>query len=111
LENQPAVASRLERALFVQGFEVLHLENDEAYQDALLETIRVTEKIGAVVIYSGEPIDAATKKRLASELKHQLFDLSGKNENTNDEEVFRRGLELADSLRFAKPQHNQEEVD
>jgi sulfate adenylyltransferase large subunit len=109
-ENQPAPASRLERALFDQGFEVLRLENDEASPDGLLEAIRVTQKIGAVFIYSGESLDTATKLRLASEVRRQLFDFSRKNENANDEEVFRRALTLAGSLRFAKPQDNQEEA-
>src|SRR6266404_364133 len=103
LENQPALASRLERALFDQGFEVLHVESGEASPDALIEMIRVAEKVGAVLIYSGETIDAVTKKRFASEAKHQLFDLSRRNENSSEEEVFRRALALADSLRFAKP--------
>ncbi len=110
LENQSALASKLERALFDQGFEVLHVESGEASPDALIEMIRVAEKVGAVLIYSGETIDAVTKKRFASEAKHQLFDLSRRNENTGEEEVFRRALALADSLRFAKPQNNQEEV-
>ncbi len=110
LENQSALASRLERAFFDQGFEVLHVESGEASPDALIEMIRVAEKVGAVLIYSGETIDAVTKKRFASEAKHQLFDLSRRNENSSEEEVFRRALALADSLRFAKPQNNQEEV-
>jgi bifunctional enzyme CysN/CysC/sulfate adenylyltransferase subunit 1 len=109
-ENQPAPASRLERALFDQGFEVLRLENDEASPDELLEAIRVTQKIGAVFIYSGEPLDAATKLRVASEVKHQVFDLSRKNKYADDEEVYRRALVLAESLRFIKRQNNQEEA-
>jgi sulfate adenylyltransferase large subunit len=110
LENQPALASRLERALFDRGFEVLHLESDEASPTAFLETIRVTRRLGIVVIYSGEPVDAMAKERLFAEVEHRLFDLSLNNENTNDEEVFQRALAVADSLRFAKPQNNQEEV-
>jgi len=110
LENQPALASSLERALFDRGFEVLHLESGEASSGAFLETIRATRKVGIVVIYSGESIDTLVKKALFSEVEHRLFDLSLNNENTNDEEVFQRALALADSLRFAKPQNNQEEV-
>jgi bifunctional enzyme CysN/CysC len=110
LEDQSALASRLERALFDQGLEVLYLQSGEASLDTLIETIRVTERLGAVLIYSGEGLDALTKQRLASEVKHQLFDLSQKNENANDEEVFRRALALAASLWLAKPQDHQEEV-
>jgi sulfate adenylyltransferase large subunit len=110
LENQPALASRLERALFEQGFEVLHLDGDEASLYALLETIRATQRIGAISIYSGDPLDAGAKERLVAGVKHRLFDLSRKNENADDEEVFRRALALAGALRFAKPQNKQEEV-
>ncbi len=108
LENRPALASRLERALFEQGFEVLHLNADEAFRNALLDTVRAAQRIGAISIYSGNPLDIETKQRLASEVKPQLIDFSQKTEN--DEELFRRALTLADSLRLAKPQDNQEEV-
>ena len=109
LENQPALASKLERALFDRGFEVLHFD-DEASGGTLLDTVRAAQRIGAVSIYSGVPLDIETKQRLASEPNPRLFDLSPKNENPNDGHVFRRALALADSLRFAKPQKNQEEV-
>jgi sulfate adenylyltransferase large subunit len=110
LENRPALASRLERALFEQGFEVLHLNDDEASRYALLDAVRAAQRIGAVSIYSGDPLEPETKQNLASEAKSRLFDLCGKDENANDEELFRRALALADSLRLAKPQNNQEKV-
>jgi sulfate adenylyltransferase large subunit len=110
LGNQPALASRLERALFEQGFEVLHLDGDQASRHEIVETIRATQGIGAISIWSGDALDAGTKERLVAEVKPRLFDLSRENENTDEEEVFRRALSLADSLRFAKPQNNQEEV-
>ena len=110
LENQPALASRLERALFEQGFEVLHLDDDEASPYAFLYAVRAAQRMGGVSIYSGEALDTETKQQLASEGKPRLFDLSRKNENANDEELFRRVLALADSLRFAKPQDTQEKV-
>jgi hypothetical protein len=111
LENQPALASRLERALFEQGFEVLHLDGDEASRDSLLETIRLTQRMGGISIYSGDPLDAGVKERLRAEVKHRLFDLSRKNENASEEEVFRRTLAWADGLRIRKPQNQHEEVD
>jgi bifunctional enzyme CysN/CysC/sulfate adenylyltransferase subunit 1 len=110
LENRPALASQLERALFEQGFEVLHLNDGEASPDALLDAVRATQRMGAVSIYSGDLLDTETKQRLASEVKPRLLDLSRKNENASDEELFRRALTLADSLRFAKAQNNQEKV-
>jgi bifunctional enzyme CysN/CysC/sulfate adenylyltransferase subunit 1 len=110
LENRPALASRLERALFEQGFEVLHLNDGGASPDALLGAVRATQRIGAVSIYSGDLLDTVTKQRLASEAEPRLLDLSLENENANDEELFRRALALADSLRLARPQNNQEKA-
>jgi sulfate adenylyltransferase large subunit len=110
LENQPVLASRLERAFFDRGFEVLHVNVDEASPDMLIHAVHAAQRIGAISIYSGDALDAETKDRLAVEAKHPLFELSRKNENTADEEVLRRALELADSLRLAKPQENQEEA-
>ena len=110
LENRPALASRLERALFEQGFEVLHLNDDQASPHALLDAFRAAQKIGAISIYSGDPLDTETKQSLASEARPRLLDLSPENENANDEELFRRALALADSLQFAKPQDIQGKV-
>jgi len=110
LENQPALASRLERALFERGFEVLHLNDAEASPYALLDAVRAAQRIGAVSIYSGDLLDIETKQRLASEVTPRLLDLSQKNANANDEELFRHALTLADSLRLAKPQNNQGKV-
>jgi len=106
LENKPALASKLEGVLFDQGFEVVHLNDHEALRYAGLAVHRT----GAVLIYSGHALDTETKQQLASEVRLRLFDLSAKNENFNDEELFRRALVLADSLRLARPEENQEKV-
>jgi sulfate adenylyltransferase large subunit len=110
LENRAALASRLERALFDQGFEVAHLESSGASRDAFLETIRTTRRLGVISIYSGAPIDGPTRKQLSSEVQQQLFDLSLRNESADDHDVLRRGLALADSLRFREPHHDYKEV-
>jgi bifunctional enzyme CysN/CysC/sulfate adenylyltransferase subunit 1 len=109
LENQPALASRLERALFEKGFEVQHLGSDESSPDAFLETIRATRRLGLISIFSRRAFDTVELQQLASEAKPQFFDFSRENENANDEEIFRRALALADSLRIAEPQTDQEE--
>jgi sulfate adenylyltransferase subunit 1 len=105
LENQPILASRVERALFEQRFLVLHL--DEASSHSILEAIRTTQSLGAIAIYSGDAFDAETKHRL--QVNTRLFDLSPKNEHPTDEKVLRRALELADSLRFAKLEDKEED--
>jgi len=111
LENRPALASRLERVLFERGFEVLHLDGAAASPGALAQTIRATLGIGAVSIYSGDVLDAETKEQLVTDVKAKLFELSRENENANDEEIFRRALTLAESLRFAKLESDEKEAD
>jgi bifunctional enzyme CysN/CysC/sulfate adenylyltransferase subunit 1 len=110
LENKPSLANRLERALFKQGFEVLHLDDHEASSYALADAIRAAHKIGAVFIYSGHALDAATKQQLSPEMRRWLLDLSPKEGALNDEEIFQHALALADSLRFAKLKEKQEKV-
>jgi hypothetical protein len=110
LANRAGLALKLERALFEKGFEVLHLDNDESSSYALQNTIRAAERIGAVSIYSGRALDSETKRRLVRELNGRLLDPSGENEEAGDEEVFRRALTLADSLRLAKRQSNEGEA-
>jgi hypothetical protein len=108
LQDEPAVASQLERTLFEQGFQVLHLDDQESPFYALPDAIRAAHAIGAVLIYSGPVLDVATKQRLASQIELRLLELS--RESRSDEELLRRALSLADSLRIAKPQENQEKA-
>jgi hypothetical protein len=107
LENQPALASRLERALFEQGFEVLHLAN-EVSSSSLLAALCATQRFGGISIYSGGALSAADKQQLASEANSRLFDFA---QNHDNKEIFPRALAFADSLRFAGVQSIREEAD
>jgi sulfate adenylyltransferase subunit 1 len=109
-EGQPTLASRLERALFEQGFEVLQLSDRKAHTYVLIDAIRAAHAIGAVLIYSGHALDTETKQQLAFEIGPPLLDLSEKSGHFDDEGLFRRALALADSLRIAKPGKNEERV-
>jgi sulfate adenylyltransferase subunit 1 len=110
LENQPALALRLESALFEQGFEVLHFDDRDASSPLLLDAVHATHRLGAVFIYSGVALDTKTKQRLASGMMPRLLDLARESESFDEKEVLRRALALADSLRIAKPAERQEEV-
>jgi sulfate adenylyltransferase large subunit len=105
LANQTALAARLERALFERGFLVLHL--DLASPHTILETIRVTQSLGAISIYSGDALDPETKHRLADQASARLFDLPRKNEKPTYEAVLQRAFEIANSLRFRKSQDKE----
>jgi bifunctional enzyme CysN/CysC/sulfate adenylyltransferase subunit 1 len=110
LENRPRVASKLERALFEKGFEVLLLGGSAESPNAILDAIRTTQRIGAVAIYFGDALDAEAKERLATEANPRLYEISRQSESASDEQLFLRCLALANSLWLVKPQENQEEA-
>jgi sulfate adenylyltransferase subunit 1 len=110
LPNQPSLATRLERALFDQGFEVLHLDAADASPETLGEMIRATHALSAISIYSGDALDPAVMERLFTEATAAPFDLSAEIENASKEEILRRALALADSLRIANSRNHQEEA-
>jgi sulfate adenylyltransferase subunit 1 len=99
LEGRPALAARLERLLFGHGFEVLHLSGPEFSRDVFPEIVRVTQKAGILVLYSGEALSKEVKHRLATEFSDRFFDLSSAPElQDNDELVARHVLARAESL-------------
>jgi len=75
-----------------------------------LDAIRATQRMGSVAIYFGDALDAAAKERLATEANHRLYEVSRHSESAGDEQLFLRGLELANSLWLVKPQENPEEA-
>jgi sulfate adenylyltransferase large subunit len=111
LQNQPALAARLERALFEHGFEALHLDGNGTSSNALLETIRTTHALGVISICSGDTLDLSNAQRRLAEPTPALFDLSAEMENASKAEILRRALALADSLRIVNSQNYQEEAD
>jgi hypothetical protein len=110
LENRPAVAAKLERALFEKGFEVLLLGGNAESPNSILDAIRTMQRIGAVVIYCGDALDAEAKERLSKETNPRMYEISRQRESASDEQLFLCGLALANSLWLVKPQENQEEA-
>jgi hypothetical protein len=99
LEGRPALAVRLERLLFERGFEALHLSGQEFSGDSFAGTVRLTQKAGIVVLYSGEALTGETKHRLAAEFCERFFDLSGAPElHGNEELAARHVLARAEAL-------------
>jgi bifunctional enzyme CysN/CysC/sulfate adenylyltransferase subunit 1 len=111
LEGGQGLATRLERNLFDQGFEVLHLTNSAVSADALSETIRVTQAAGIVVLYSGSTLNAETKRHIAAHSEGRLFDLAeSKTSHMSEEEHARQALAFAKALRLSPVEKNQDRV-
>jgi hypothetical protein len=111
LEGRQELATSLDRHLFDQGFEVLHVTNSAVSADALSETIRVTQAVGIVVLYSGRALDLETKRLIAANSEGRFFDLAeSKTSHLSEEEHARRALAFAQSLRLAGAEKNREKV-
>ncbi|PYT50153.1 MAG: sulfate adenylyltransferase subunit CysN [Acidobacteria bacterium] len=111
LEGRQALATRLERHLFEQGFEVLHLTDSAVSTVALSETIRVTQAAGIVVLYSGSDLDAETKRLIATNSEGRFFDLAeSKTSHLSEEEHAGQALAFAQALRLPRAEKNQEKV-
>ena len=111
LEGRQELAAGLERHLFDQGFDLLHLTDSAVSVDALSETIRVTQAAGIMVLYSGRALDLETKRLIAANSEGRLFDLAAsKTSHLSEEEHARQALAFAQSLRLSGAGKNREKV-
>jgi sulfate adenylyltransferase subunit 1 len=112
LEGRPALAVKLERLLFERGFEVLHLNQPGLSSDSFADTVRLAQKAGIVVLYSGGSLSEEAKRRVAAEFSNRFFDLiSAPRLHGSDEEITRNVLALAESLRLVdEPRKNRGRV-
>jgi bifunctional enzyme CysN/CysC/sulfate adenylyltransferase subunit 1 len=111
LEGRQELATSLERHLFEQGFEVLHLTDSAVSIDGLSETIRVTQAAGIVVVYSGGTLDAETKRLIATNSEGRFFDLAAsKTSHLSEEEHARQALAFAQALRLSPAEKNLDRV-
>ncbi len=111
LEGHPALAARLDRLLFEQGFEVLHRSAPEFSGDTFAEMLRLTRSAGVVLLYSGDSLPGETKRLIATELKSSFFDLASSPElHGNEEEAARQVLAFAQTLRLVGPRKSHERV-
>jgi hypothetical protein len=75
------------------------LTGHEFSGDTFADAVRLTQKAGIVVLYSGEALSKETKQRLAAEFSERFFDLSGAPElRDSEEQITRHVLARAESL-------------
>jgi hypothetical protein len=110
LENRPELGSWLERVLFDQGFELLHWTNAEQSGGAFEHALGLAQAAGIVVIYSGEPLAAETKRGLAARFGTRVFEPAANV--AGDDEAGRQALAFARTLLLvgAKRETNREQV-
>ena len=76
VRNRPALAERLERALFARGFEVVRLTQGDLAADRLAAILRLARAAGLVVIYSADQAEADQKQALEPLPGIRCFDLA-----------------------------------
>lgn len=111
LEGRQDLATRIERRLFDQGFDVFHFTDSAVSAHALSETIRVTQAAGIVILYSGSPLDAETKRLIGTISEGRFFDLADSKISHLSEEVHAtQAIAFAQTLRLSSEEKNQDRV-
>jgi sulfate adenylyltransferase large subunit len=102
VEGRPHLAEVLERALFVEGFEVLLLRADEIPAAAMETVVKLARSMGQVIVLSAPSATADDKlwwRRLASD---RFFDLADQEIPEDEGDAIRSVLSMVGSLRIER---------
>ena len=99
VEGNPALASRLERALFDDHFSVLRVNSEDVPVGAMESQLGLYQSLGLVVIYSCDAVAAEAKRRLSALAADRFFDLSTLGLPAEESDSIRKLLPLLNRLR------------
>jgi sulfate adenylyltransferase large subunit len=99
VEGSPSLATRLERALFDDHFEVVLVNGQDMPLQALESNLSVLQASGLVVLYSSGALDPDAKHRLSARLTDRFFDLSALHLPAGEPDAVRKVLSLLHPLR------------
>jgi len=99
VENNPGLATRLERALFDDHFEVLLVSGDALPVSVLESQYASFESAGLVVIYSCAALTSETKRKLGALAGDRFFDLSALDLSLEESYAVKKVLSHLQSLR------------
>jgi len=92
---------RLERLLFDLGFEAMSLRRPEFTSDNFADALRVAKLAGFIILYSGNPLTAETKHRIALEFDNRFLDIAARqNCFLMRTALLGKSAHLAGSLKF-----------
>ena len=110
VEDNPAFAARLERALFDDHFEVVRVIAEDVPLDALESSFAVYQAAGLVVIYSSEALAPEEKRKLATLAAGRFFDLSVLQLPVEEPAAVRKVLSLIQPLRGVADNKNLDKI-
>ena len=99
VENNPGLATRLERALFDDHFEVLLVSDDVVNVSNLEKQYAAFESAGLVLIYACDAVAPEAKNKLRTLAGGRFFDLSSSRLNSDEGDGLRTILSRLRSLR------------
>jgi bifunctional enzyme CysN/CysC/sulfate adenylyltransferase subunit 1 len=99
VENNPELATRLERALFDDRFEVLVVSGDALGVSNLEKQFAAFETAGLVVIYSCATLAPEAKRKFAALAADRFFDLSTFEVPEEEPDAIRKIVSRLQSLR------------
>jgi bifunctional enzyme CysN/CysC/sulfate adenylyltransferase subunit 1 len=111
VEDNADLATRLERALFDDLFEVLLVSGDALPVSVLESQYAAFESAGLVVIYSVDLLPPEAKIKLAAAAEDRFFDLSALGFVTEESDSVRKVLLLLQRLRGVADERNQGKID
>ncbi|HEV7967928.1 MAG TPA: sulfate adenylyltransferase subunit CysN [Candidatus Acidoferrales bacterium] len=110
VENNPRLATRLERALFDDHFEVLLMSGDALPASVLESRYAAFESAGLVVIYACAKLATEAKNKLRELAGDRFFDLSALRLPAEEDEAVRKILSHLQSLRAVAEDGNRNNV-
>jgi sulfate adenylyltransferase large subunit len=111
VENNPALAIRLERALFDDHFEVIQLSSEDVPVDDLEKNVKIAQSTGLVIIYSSDVLSPQEKLGLNSVAVDSFFDLSVLQLPTEEADALRKVLAFLKPLRAIADDKDQDKHD
>jgi hypothetical protein len=99
VEDNPALAARLERALFDDHFEVLQISGDDVPVEDLEKNVQLVQSSGLVIIYSSDVLSPQEKLRLNAVAVDSFFDLSVLQLPAEEPDALRKVLAFLRPLR------------
>jgi sulfate adenylyltransferase subunit 1 len=110
VEDNPALAARLERALFDDHFEVLLVSGDALPVSILESQYAVLESAGIVVIYSCRALAPEAKRKLGGLTPDRFFDLSALQLPVEENQAVQKVLMHLRSLRAVGDARDQSKI-
>jgi bifunctional enzyme CysN/CysC/sulfate adenylyltransferase subunit 1 len=111
VEDNPTLASRLERALFDDHFEVLQISGDDVPVEDLEKNVKLAQSSGLVIIYSSDVLSPQEKLRLNAVAVDSFFDLSVLQLPAEEPDALRKVLAFLRPLRAIADRRERDKHD